>query len=69
MQVERTKQRIHDSAVYLTKEYPELCTLNTSKKSGYTEIRLRDRRIGETNPIKTKPKKETKKKTKKLKRN
>lgn len=44
MQVERTKKRIHDSAVYLTKEYPELCTLNTSKKSGYTEIRLRDRR-------------------------
>jgi hypothetical protein len=66
MQVERTKQRIHDSAVYLTKEYPELCTLNTSKKSGYTEIRLRDRRIGETNPTKTKTK--PKKKTKKLKR-
>lgn len=44
MQVERTKKRIHDSAVYLTKVYPELCTLNTSKKSGFTEIRLRDRR-------------------------
>ena len=44
MQVERTKQRIHDSAVYLTEEYPELCTLNTSKKSGFTEIRMRDRR-------------------------
>ena len=59
MQVERTKKRIHDSAVYLTKEYPELCTLNTSKKSGYTEIRLRDRRVGDL-PTK---------KTKKLKRN
>lgn len=45
MQVERTKQRIHDSAVYLTKVYPNLCTLNTSKKSGFTEIRLRDTRI------------------------
>jgi hypothetical protein len=45
MQVERTKQRIHDSAVYLTKVYPKLCTLNTSKKSGFTEIRLRDTRI------------------------
>ena len=44
MQVERTKKRIHDSAVYLTKEYPQLCTLNTGKKSGYTEVRLRDRR-------------------------
>lgn len=44
MQVERTKKRIHDSAVYLTKVYPELCTLNTSKKSGFTEVRLRDRR-------------------------
>ena len=44
MQVERTKQRIHDSAVYLTEQYPELCSLNTSKKSGYTEIRLRDKR-------------------------
>ena len=44
MQVERTKKRIHDSAVYLTKKYPNLCTLNTSKKSGFTEVRLRDRR-------------------------
>ena len=44
MQVERTKKRIHDSAVYLTKKYPNLCTLNTGKKSGYTEVRLRDRR-------------------------
>jgi hypothetical protein len=44
MQVERTKQRIHDSAVYLTEQYRNLCSLNTSKKSGYTEIRLRDRR-------------------------
>ena len=49
MQVERTKKRIHDSAVYLTKVYPELCTLNTSKKSGYTEIRLRDRRENKPN--------------------
>ena len=44
MQVERTHKRIHDSAVYLTKQYPKLCTLNTSKKSGYTEVRLRDAR-------------------------
>jgi len=49
MQVERTKQRIHDSAVYLVKKYPKLATLNTSKKSGYTEIRLRDTR--ENKPV------------------
>ena len=51
MQVERTKQRIHDSAVYLTKVYPKLCTLNTSKKSGFTEIRLRDTRIEKPNIV------------------
>lgn len=45
MQVERTKKRIHDSAVYLTEKYPNLCKLNTGKKSGYTEVRLRDRRL------------------------
>ena len=44
MQVERTKKRIHDSAVYLTEIYPNLCTLNTTKKSGFTEIRLNDKR-------------------------
>ena len=31
MQVDRTKKRIHDSAVYLTQKYPELCALNTKK--------------------------------------
>ena len=43
MQVDRTKKRIHDSAVYLAHKYPDLCTLNTKKKSGYTELNLRDR--------------------------
>ena len=47
MQVERTKKRIHESAVYLTEQYPLLCTLNTSKKSGFSEVRLRDRRSEE----------------------
>ena len=51
MQVERTAKRIHDSAVYLTKMYPELCTLNTGKKSGYTEIRLRDTRSDAPTPV------------------
>ena len=48
MQVERTKKRIHDSAVYLTKKYPELCSLNTKKKSGFTEVRLKDKRETKT---------------------
>ena len=48
MQVERTKQRIHDSAVYLCEKYPQLCSLNTSKKSGYTEVRLRDKTLKKT---------------------
>lgn len=49
MQVERTKERIHNSAVYLVETYPMLCSLNTSKKSGYSEIRLRDKRIDKPN--------------------
>ena len=80
MQVERTKKRIHDSAVYLTKQYPELCTLNTTKKSGFTEVRLRDRRedkpvltlnnLGKVNRIGKKlTKKIKKKKSKRTKRN
>ena len=59
MQINRTKDRIHKSAVYLTEKYPLLCTLNTSKKSGYTEVKLRDRRF-------KKDKRNYNKKTKKL---
>ena len=44
MQVDRTKKRICNSAKYLCEEYPELCTLNNKKKSGYTEIKLCDKR-------------------------
>jgi hypothetical protein len=51
MQTNRTKERIHDSAVYLTKKYPLLCTLNTTKKSGFTEVRLRDRRFSKDKKI------------------
>jgi len=72
MQVERTKERIHDSAVYLTKEYPNLCTLNTTKKSGFTEIRLNDKRdskhefmITNNGKLKELPKKKTLKAKKK----
>ena len=68
MQINRTKNRIHDSAVYLIRKYPLLCTLNTKKKSGYTEIRLRDRRFskGELDCKTLLKSKNNNKKTKKL---
>jgi hypothetical protein len=44
MQVTRTDKRVRDSAVYLTDKYPDLCSLNTSKKSGHWEVRLKDKR-------------------------
>ena len=68
MQVERTKKRIHDSAVYLTKEYPKLCTLNTGKKSGYSEVRMKDKRET-SSPTCGSSKKHTKIKGKKTKKN
>ena len=52
MQENRTKERIHESAVYLTKRYPLLCTLNTSKKSGFSEVKLRDRRFSKDKKFK-----------------
>ena len=68
MQVERTKKRIHDSAVYLTKEYPKLCTLNTGKKSGFSEVRMKDKRET-SSPTCGSSKKHTKIKGKKTKKN
>lgn len=44
MQVERTPERVEESALYLVREYPDLCSLNTTKKSGHVEVRLKDRR-------------------------
>jgi hypothetical protein len=44
MQLSRTPLRVRAAAEWLTVKYPGLCTLNTSKKSGWTEVRLRDRR-------------------------
>lgn len=43
MQVLRTPERVAASALNLYKRYPEYCTLNTKKKSGHVELRLRDR--------------------------
>lgn len=44
MQMERTAERVRESADILVKRYPKLCTLNPIKKSGHAEVRLRDRR-------------------------
>ena len=44
MQVKRTKKRIRDSAETLVKRYPDLCTLNLAKKSGFAEVRLHDKK-------------------------
>lgn len=40
----RTAERIRESAETLARRYPDLATLNLSKKSGKAEVRLRDRR-------------------------
>jgi hypothetical protein len=42
MQIERTEDRIEESAKLLVKRYPFLCSLNTGKKSGHVEVRLKD---------------------------
>ena len=44
MQATRTKLRVKVSAFKLTKMFPELCELNTSKRSGWAEVKLKDRR-------------------------
>ncbi len=41
MQVTRTKQRVHDSAMFLIQKYPDHCVLNTAKANKeFTEIKL-----------------------------
>ena len=45
MQVDRTVERTKNSALYLCKRYPQFCTLNLTKKSGWYEIRMRDQRV------------------------
>jgi hypothetical protein len=44
MQVERTEDRVTKSARILVERYPDLCTLNLTKKSGHAEVRLKDTR-------------------------
>lgn len=48
MQEERTKARVEKSARWLVKTYPEFAKLHATKKSGFMEVRLRDKRPSET---------------------
>lgn len=45
----RTKERVLKSAIQLCERYPGLCTLNQSKRSGWAEVRLQDRRVPRAN--------------------
>lgn len=45
MQETRTRERVEESAVTLARRYPDLCSLNLTKRSGWSEVRLRDRRV------------------------
>jgi len=67
MQINRTKDRIYESALYLAKKYPMLCTMNLKKKSGFAEVRLRDKRLTKDKRLKNINCKDlAQKKTKKL---
>ena len=43
MQETRTKKRVLESAKKLVKKYPQLCSLYLGKKSGYAEVKLKDK--------------------------
>lgn len=43
MQETRTKERVYNSAVKLEKMFPDLCRLYLGKKSGYAELKLKDK--------------------------
>lgn len=45
MQITRTEQRVTASAYALIKRYPQYCSLNTTKKSEHTEIKLNSKAI------------------------
>ena len=44
MQISRTPDRVRLSAEWIVARWPELAKLNTGKKSGWVEVRLRDAR-------------------------
>ena len=44
MQLSRSAERVRAACDFLVDEFPGLATLNLSKKSGWAEVRLADRR-------------------------
>ena len=42
-QIYRTRKTIMDGAKWIVKHFPDYATLNLKKKSGFPEVRLRDR--------------------------
>lgn len=44
LQLSRTRASGDAGCRWLAAQFPDLCTLNTTKKSGWTELRLKDRR-------------------------
>ena len=51
MQEDRTLQRIESSARAMVTAFPDLATLNLTKKSGKAEVRLRDTRPDDQRPV------------------
>lgn len=45
MQETRTENRVTQSALYLAKKWPQYCSINTKKKSKWTEIKLNNRAL------------------------
>ncbi len=59
----RTKKSVMDGAKWMVKTFPDYATLNLTKKSGYPEVRLRDKTKGaEAEETKSKRKGKTMKK-------
>ncbi len=56
IQTDRKKENSRINAGILIKNYPEMVTINTSRKSGFVEIRLRDKRNVSNNTKNTKKK-------------
>lgn len=44
----RTKKTVMDGAKWMVENFPDYCDLNLTKKSGYPEVRLRDKTLKKT---------------------
>ncbi len=57
LQLQRTKQTIEDEVKYLQKHYSKYIIINPHRKTGFTEIRLKDPEAKEKVNVKTKTRK------------